>query len=140
MYIQSTVMYIIKMICFKKVCILMYVCINQISNHNITYYCIIIHKSIWNTKKTKCFICYCNSSLFVRGDETIYLGHIAWRPPSTGSDAPVMYDESSEARKAIALATSSGCPGRPSACVSLDRSKNWRTKQENFDSIYISDT
>lgn len=62
-----------------------------------------------------------------------YLGHIAWRPPSTGSDAPVMYDESSEARKATALATSSGCPGRPSACVSLDRSKNWRTKQEHLD-------
>ena len=44
-----------------------------------------------------------------------YLGHIACLPPSTGSEAPVMKDESLDARKAITLATSSTCPGRPKA-------------------------
>ena len=40
-------------------------------------------------------------------------------PPSTGRLTPVENDASSEARKAIAFATSSGSPGRPNACVSL---------------------
>ena len=53
-----------------------------------------------------------------------HLGHIACLPPSTGSVAPVIKDESLDARKAITLATSSTCPGRPKACVSLQRSKN----------------
>src|SRR5919202_6460362 len=34
-------------------------------------------------------------------------------PPSTTSDAPVMYDAPSDARNATAFATSSGVPGRP---------------------------
>ena len=56
----------------------------------------------------------------------LYLGHMAWRPPSTGIDAPVMNDESSEARNAMVRATSSGWPGLPNACVSLLRSRNWK--------------
>ncbi len=54
---------------------------------------------------------------------------MAWRPPSTGTVAPVMYEEALDARKAMVLATSLVVPGRPSACVSLHRSRNWnRTK------------
>ena len=44
-------------------------------------------------------------------------------PPSTGSVAPVIKDPSLEARKAMALATSSTFPGRPKACVAFDLSK-----------------
>ena len=54
----------------------------------------------------------------------VYLGHIACLPPSTGTHAPVINEESSDARKAMVLATSHGCPGRPNAWVSLDLSKN----------------
>lgn len=61
-------------------------------------------------------------------DLLFYLGHIACLPPSTGTHAPVMKEESSEAKKAIAFATSSGCPGRPKAWVSLDLSRNWKKK------------
>ena len=42
-------------------------------------------------------------------------GHIWDRPPSIGRDTPVVKDESSEARKAMALATSPTVPGLPSA-------------------------
>eukprot|EP00617_Octactis_speculum_P018741 CAMPEP_0185754446 /NCGR_PEP_ID=MMETSP1174-20130828/13094_1 /TAXON_ID=35687 /ORGANISM="Dictyocha speculum, Strain CCMP1381" /LENGTH=119 /DNA_ID=CAMNT_0028432651 /DNA_START=61 /DNA_END=420 /DNA_ORIENTATION=- len=42
------------------------------------------------------------------------------RPPSTGSKAPVMKDASSEARKDIASATSSGLATRPS-----DAARGW---------------
>ena len=59
-----------------------------------------------------------------------YLGHMAWRPPSTGTDAPVMKDASSEARKAMVRATSSGWPGLPNACVSLECSRNWQTDRQ----------
>ncbi|KZS17946.1 Uncharacterized protein APZ42_015968 [Daphnia magna] len=45
------------------------------------------------------------------------------RPPSTGSVTPVMNEASSEARNAIALATSSAVPGRPRACVVFECSK-----------------
>jgi hypothetical protein len=38
-------------------------------------------------------------------------------PPSTGSTAPVMNEASSEARKAMALATSAGSPMRPIGCM-----------------------
>jgi hypothetical protein len=41
------------------------------------------------------------------------------RPPSTGSATPVMKAASSEARKSIARATSSGVPGRPSGQTSF---------------------
>lgn len=114
------------MICFKTVCMDMFwlIFIYQITI-NLHKYRHIIHKSISNTQ-IKIIYLFSFRSRWSKN----YLGHIAWRPPSTGSDAPVMYDESSEARKAIALATSSGCPGRPSACVSLDRSKNCRKKKK----------
>ena len=55
-----------------------------------------------------------------------YLGHIAWRPPSMGSVTPVENEASSDAKKAIAAATSSGSPGLPRAWVCLLRSKNWK--------------
>ena len=55
-----------------------------------------------------------------------YLGHIACLPPSTGRLIPVENEASSEAKNAIALATSSASPGRPSACVCLLFSKNWK--------------
>jgi hypothetical protein len=42
-------------------------------------------------------------------------GHMAWRPPSTMRLMPVEKEASSEAKKAMALATSSGWPGRPRA-------------------------
>ena len=51
-------------------------------------------------------------------------GHMACLPPSTGNETPVEKDASSEARKAMALATSSASPGRPRAWVSLLRSRN----------------
>ena len=54
----------------------------------------------------------------------IYRGHIAWRPPSTGTVAPVMKEAASDARNAMVDATSSGCPGRPSGCVSFECSRN----------------
>src|ERR1700752_662340 len=38
-------------------------------------------------------------------------------PPSTTSSTALMYDESSEARKSTALASSSGWPQRPSGTV-----------------------
>ena len=53
-----------------------------------------------------------------------HLGHIACRPPSTGTWTPVMNDALSEAKKAIVWATSSGSPGRPRAWVSFVLSKN----------------
>src|SRR5882672_911729 len=40
-------------------------------------------------------------------------GYMAVQPPSTASTAPVIYEESSEARKSAALATSCGSPVRP---------------------------
>ena len=51
-------------------------------------------------------------------------GHMACLPPSTGKEIPVENEASSEAKNAIAFATSSGLPGRPRACVSLLLSKN----------------
>ena len=53
-----------------------------------------------------------------------HLGHIACRPPSTGTWTPVMNDALLEAKKAIVCATSSGSPGRPRAWVSFVLSKN----------------
>ena len=44
---------------------------------------------------------------------------MACLPPSTGILTPVENEASSDAKNAIALATSSGSPGRPSAWVSL---------------------
>lgn len=55
-------------------------------------------------------------------------GHMACRPPSTGIWAPVMKEALSDARKAIVLATSSTCPGRPNACVVLHLSRNWKMR------------
>ena len=49
---------------------------------------------------------------------------MACRPPSTGNVTPVMLEATSEARNAIASATSLGCPGRPNACVLLARSRS----------------
>lgn len=46
-----------------------------------------------------------------------YRGHISCLPPSIGSIAPVIKLASGLARKAIAFATSSGCPGLPSGWV-----------------------
>ena len=46
------------------------------------------------------------------------------RPPSTDNVTPVMNEASSDAKKAIALATSSAVPARPKACVFLECSKN----------------
>src|SRR6266498_2267881 len=39
--------------------------------------------------------------------------HIAVQPPSTAKIAPVMYDDSSDARNSAAYATSCGVPIRP---------------------------
>ena len=49
---------------------------------------------------------------------------MAWRPPSTGMLTPVMYDESSDAKNAMVLATSIGSPTRPKAWVVFECSKN----------------
>ena len=49
---------------------------------------------------------------------------MACLPPSTGSVTPVLKEASSEARKAMARATSAASPGRPSACVVLECSRN----------------
>lgn len=57
-------------------------------------------------------------------------GHIACRPPSTGKLAPVINAASSDARNAIAAATSSTCPGLPNACVSLERCRNCEQRKE----------
>lgn len=54
----------------------------------------------------------------------IHRGHMACLPPSMGRETPVMKDAASDAKKAMAFATSIGCPLRPSACVVLQRSKN----------------
>ncbi len=43
-----------------------------------------------------------------------YLGQLACRPPDTCNSSAVTNDAASDARNAIALATSSGCPIRPS--------------------------
>ena len=48
---------------------------------------------------------------------------MACLPPSTGNVAPVMKEAASEAKKAIALATSMASPGLPKACVVLLCSK-----------------
>ena len=53
-----------------------------------------------------------------------YRGHITCLPPSTGSWTPVIKDAASEARNAMAAATSFASPARPRACVVLERSKN----------------
>lgn len=53
-------------------------------------------------------------------------GHRACRPPSTGIWTPVIKEALSDARKAMVLATSSTCPGRPNACVVLHLSRNWK--------------
>ena len=58
--------------------------------------------------------------MLVRGMNIQY-GHMTERPPSTASSCPVMKLESGEAKKAMALATSSTFPGRPSGCVSAER-------------------
>ena len=50
---------------------------------------------------------------------------MACLPPSTGRLTPVMKLAESEARKAMAWATSSTSPGRPSAWVCLHFSRNW---------------
>lgn len=55
---------------------------------------------------------------------TCYRGQIQCLPPSTGICAPVIKDESSDARKAIVLATSDTSPGLPRACVVFVLSKN----------------
>ena len=57
---------------------------------------------------------------------SLYLGHIACRPPSTRRWVPVVKLASSLARNAIALATSDTSPTLPRACVVLLRSKNCR--------------
>lgn len=57
---------------------------------------------------------------------------MACLPPSTGRLAPVMNDASSDARNAIVLATSSGCPGLPRACVVLLLSRNYLRANNNF--------
>ena len=44
-------------------------------------------------------------------------------PPATGSATPVMYEASGLARKQIAWATSSGCPGALMAVRSTMRSR-----------------
>ena len=44
-----------------------------------------------------------------------HLGHIACLPPSMGMLAPVINDESSDARNAIVFATSIGSPTLPRA-------------------------
>ena len=53
-----------------------------------------------------------------------YLGLMMPRPPSMRRSSPVVKDESSEARKAIAFAVSPTSPGRPRACVSAECSRN----------------
>ena len=50
-----------------------------------------------------------------------YLRQVRCLPPSTGIVSPVIHAASSDARNRIIAATSSGCPGRPSGCVSFDR-------------------
>src|SRR6202012_2585374 len=46
-------------------------------------------------------------------------------PPSTISSTALMYDESSEARKSTALASSSGSPQRPSGTVEEKKSESF---------------
>lgn len=48
-------------------------------------------------------------------------------PPSIGTCAPVMKEESSEARNAIIPATSDTSPGRPNAWVNFVLSRNYKT-------------
>ena len=51
---------------------------------------------------------------------------MACLPPSTGSVTPVMNDAASDAKNAMALATSMASPGRPRACVLFECSrKRW---------------
>lgn len=64
-----------------------------------------------------------------------YRGHIACLPPSTGRVAPVMKEESSDAKNAILLATSSGFPGLPRACVALLLSMNCRENMAKYHKI-----
>lgn len=61
-----------------------------------------------------------------------HLGHMACLPPSTGNEAPVMKDDSLDARKAITLDTSSTFPGLPKAWVCLQRSRNCTKEQKSF--------
>lgn len=51
-------------------------------------------------------------------------GQTACLPPSTGTLTPVINEALSDARKAMVLATSSTCPGRPNGCVVLDFTRN----------------
>ena len=62
------------------------------------------------------------------GIYSLYLGHMAWRPPSTGRLTPVIKLAASDARKAMLCATSSTSPGRPSAWVCLHFARNCRRK------------
>ena len=48
-------------------------------------------------------------------------------PPSTISSTALMYDESSEARKSTAFASSSGSPHRPSGIARRRNERAWRT-------------
>lgn len=68
-----------------------------------------------------------------------HLGHMAWRPPSTGRLTPVMKLAASDARKAMACATSSTSPGRPRAWVCLHLSRNWLKKKINKDGKNVDD-
>ena len=53
-----------------------------------------------------------------------YRAHVRCRPPSIGIVSPVIQPARSDARNRISAAMSSGCPGRPSGCVSFERSRN----------------
>jgi hypothetical protein len=57
-------------------------------------------------------------------------GHMAWRPPSIGMEAPVMYEAASDARCTIVWVTSLTSPGRPRAWVNEQR---WRNCNRNHD-------
>lgn len=65
----------------------------------------------------------------------IYLGHMAWRPPSIGRLTPVMKLAASDARKAMLWATSSTSPGLPRAWVCLDFARNWKRFTERAEII-----
>ena len=66
--------------------------------------------------------CKMNASVYYCG--STYLGQLQARPPSTHRLEPVVKLASLDARNAIALATSSGCPTLPIGCVFSQFFKN----------------
>src|SRR5262249_60400500 len=60
--------------------------------------------------------------------------YAAVMPPSTTSDAPVMNDESSDARNSAALASSSACPSRPIGSCTMRRARRTGSERSSASS------